>query len=276
VHLAPDGSYGRDQRLPDDAPPGPLTPELVPMLNLPFELAAGSLSPLLWANARVLFDPLTKTAGLNENGNSIKGTVTEGVVGWLHTAHRSIKIVTPYFVPGDSGVKALAEARKVGLEIELVTNSLASTDVPFSYVSYWSHMKELLRSGVEIREISPTLSVKRHRLGVFGNRRGSLHTKNAIVDHNQVFLGSMNLDQRSARLNTEIGLIIDSPEMAAQLEGFADAGSAYRLRLNADGDIEWVESDGGKEVVFAVPPETSVWQRFTLTVLGPLLPEGEF
>jgi phosphatidylserine/phosphatidylglycerophosphate/cardiolipin synthase-like enzyme len=276
VHLAPDGSFTRDQRLPDDVPPDAVTPELVPMLNLPFELAAGSLSPLLPANARVLFDPLAKAAGFYENGNSIKGTVTEGVVGWLHTARRHVKIVTPYFVPGDSGVKALAEARKDGIEIELVTNSLASTDVPFSYVSYWSHMKELLQSGVEIREISPTLSVKRHRLGVFGNRRGSLHMKNAIVDHRQVFLGSMNLDQRSARINTEIGLIIDSPEMAAQLEGFSDAGSAYRLRLNPEGHIEWVARDEDKEVVFDVPPESSAWQRFELTVLGPLLPEGEF
>jgi putative cardiolipin synthase len=56
------------------------------MMNLPFELAERELSPLLWAHARVLFDPLTKTEGLNEREKSLKGTVTEGVIRWFRTA----------------------------------------------------------------------------------------------------------------------------------------------------------------------------------------------
>ncbi|MDP9877472.1 phosphatidylserine/phosphatidylglycerophosphate/cardiolipin synthase-like enzyme [Variovorax boronicumulans] len=88
-------------------------PSVVPldMVPIPFELAEHQLSPLLWANARVLFDPLTKTEGLNERENSIKGTVIEGVIKWFETSRSSIKMVSPYFVPSDAVVVNLARAR---------------------------------------------------------------------------------------------------------------------------------------------------------------------
>jgi len=91
-----------------------------------------------------------------------------------------------------------------------------------------------------------------------------------------VFLGSMNLDPRSAKLNTELGLIIDSAEMAQQLATFADAGSFYSLRLNARGEVEWVADDGdGTLAVYDVPPETTAWQRFTLRLMGAFVPDSE-
>jgi putative cardiolipin synthase len=225
----------------------------------------------------VLFDPLTKTEGLNEREGSIKGTVTEGVIHWLMGADKNIKMVSPYFVPSDEAVANLVRARKAGLGVELVTNSLASTDEPWVYVGYWPHIKDLLAAGVVIYEISPSLSVKRRKLGVFGHRTGALHMKNAILDHKEVFLGSMNLDPRSARLNTELGIIIQSEEMARQLESFADAGSGYTLRLGADGrSVEWVEEDDdGKQTVYDVPPETTAWQRLRLRLLAPFIPEQE-
>jgi putative cardiolipin synthase len=86
----------------------------------------------------------------------------------------------------------------------------------------------------------------------------------------------MNVDQRSAKLNTEMGLIVDSAEMARQLEALTDAGSFFRLRLNASDNIEWVEDqDDGTETVYAVPPETSAWQRFTLRLMGAFVPDKE-
>jgi putative cardiolipin synthase len=257
--------------------PAALPPELVPMMNLPFELEARALSPLLWAPARVLYDPLSKTLGLNERENSLKGTVTEGVIRWFRTARHDIKMVSPYFVPNDATVASLAEAQASGVSVKVLTNSLASTDEPWVYVGYWPHIHALLEGGVAIYELSPTLSVKRGRLGIFGHRTGALHMKNGIVDHRQVFLGSMNLDPRSARLNTELGLIIDSAEMAQELESFADAGSSYRLRLDASGrGIEWVALDGdGKETAYDVPPETTAWQRFKLRLIAPFIPLNE-
>jgi len=123
-----------DGRIADalEGEPNRLPLDVVPMMNLPFELAERQLSPLLWADARVLFDPLTKTAGLNERENSIKGTVTEGVIRWFRTADKEIKMVSPYFVPSDASVASLAEAQASGVRVALVTNSLASTDEPMS------------------------------------------------------------------------------------------------------------------------------------------------
>lgn len=256
-----------------------VSPDLIPMMNLPFELARHHLSPLLWADAQVLFDPLSKTAGENEAKNSIKGTVTGGIIAWLETARSNIKMISPYFVPPDSAVASLARAREHGIAVDVVTNSLASTDEPMVYVGYSRHVKALLRIGVTIRELSPSLSVEHRKLGLFGHRTGALHMKCAILDHKQVFLGSMNFDQRSAVLNTELGLIIDSPVMARQLDSLANAGgsSAYRLRLSADGqNIEWVEDLGdGKTRVYDKPPETTAWQRFMFHVLSPFVPEKQ-
>lgn len=262
---------------PQPGEPVELPLDLVPMMNLPFELADRALGPLLWADARVLFDPLSKTLGLNERENSLKGTVTEGVIRWFRTARSSIKMVSPYFVPSDASVASLAGAQAEGVSVTLLTNSLASTDEPWVYVGYWPHIHALLKAGVGIYELSPTLSVKRGKLGIFGHRTGALHMKNGVVDRKQVFLGSMNLDPRSARLNTELGLIIDSAEMARQLDSFADAGSSYRLRLDASGkNVEWVEQDNdGKETAYDVPPETTAWQRFKLLLVAPFIPLNE-
>jgi phosphatidylserine/phosphatidylglycerophosphate/cardiolipin synthase-like enzyme len=257
--------------------PSQLPPDVVAMLNLPFDLERGRLGPLVPASARVLFDPLTKTTGWNERQDSLEGTVTQGVVRWLNTAQRRIKMVSPYFIPSDASIERLAYAKRRGLDVVLITNSLASTDEPFVYFAYWSRIKALLDAGVRIEELSPSLSVQRHRMGLFGQRQGALHMKNAVVDDREVFLGSMNLDPRSAKLNTELGLIIESEEMAAQLNGFADSGSWYRLRRSAEsGGIEWVRDDGsGGEIVVSVPPETTGWQRLKLQLLGPFVPEKD-
>jgi putative cardiolipin synthase len=111
TELSPDGRVER----PEVGDPASVPPELVPMLNLPFELARHHLSPLLWADARVLYDPLSKTAGVNEEQDTLKGTVTEGIVGWLKTARNHIKMVSPYFVPSDVPSRALPTRRVTAL-----------------------------------------------------------------------------------------------------------------------------------------------------------------
>jgi len=260
-----------------DLPFDQLPPALVRMLNLPYDLAEGRLGPLLQAQARVLVDPLSKTEGVNEHEHSITGTVFEGTYQWFTTSRQLLRMTSPYFVPDDTALQSLAHARQQGVRLQLVTNALAATDEPWVHVGYSRQRQALLKMGVEIFEISPSLSAKRRRLGVIGKSLSALHMKSAILDHRQVFLGSMNLDPRSVRLNTELGLIIDSPEMAAQLEAMSDLASVYQLRLGADGHrIEWIERDGeGHETVHLEEPETSPWLRFKLWLLGPLVPVQE-
>jgi phosphatidylserine/phosphatidylglycerophosphate/cardiolipin synthase-like enzyme len=213
----------------------------------------------------------------HEDRDSISGTVREGTRNCLQTARHRIKIVSPYFVPNACAAKALGQARRAGIGVELVTHSLASTDEPLVDVGYQHQLKELLEMGVDVREISSGLSVTHRRMGIFGHRLGALHMKNAVVDEAEGFLGSMHFDARSARLNTELGLIIQSPEMAAQLQSVADAGSVYRLRLNpTTRDIEWVERDDtGAERALADAAQTGGGRCLKLWLLSPFEPEGE-
>lgn len=263
---------------PSGFPPANTIPgDVARMINLPSELARNQLGDLLLANAHVLYDPVSKTAGRNELEDNIHGTVTEGVVHWFATAKEHIKTVSPYFVPTENSVKFLKKIRDSGVELELATNSLAAIDEPWAYFGYRRHLKELLEIGVHVRELSPTLSVTRHRYGIFGSRTGALHMKSATVDHSEVFVGSMNLDPRSAKLNTELGVIIESSEMAQQLERLSDAGSYYHLRLNPDSrQIEWLlYEDDGKTTVYDAPPEVSGWLLLKLDLLGPLVSEND-
>ena len=264
--------------LPPHFPPVQSIPsDVVTMINLPWELDRNQLGNLLLANAHVLYDPVSKTAGQNEIENNIHGTVTEGIVKWFAAANEQIKMVSPYFVPTENSVKLLKKIRESGVELELVTNSLAAIDEPWAYFGYRRHLKELLEIGVHVMELSPTLSVTRHRYGILGSRTVALHMKSAIVDHSEVFVGSMNLDPRSAKLNTELGVIIDSSEMAQQLERLSDAGSYYHLRLNPENhDIQWLAyGDDEKTTVYDTPPEVSSWLLFKLNLLGPLISEND-
>lgn len=256
----------------------PLPPELAFLVSLPEELAQRKLNPLVLGKARVLADPLTKINGLNET--SIEGTVHEAVVTWFRAAREEVFMVSPYFVPGAGGVAAMAEARKAGIHLVVYTNSLAASDEPLVNGAYARYRPEMLKLGVELHEISPTLAVKRKRLGLFGTSRGALHVKMAIVDYKAMFLGSMNLDARSATLNTELGLIIESPELVAQILPRMDRASGYNVKLGTDGQsVEWIEEDGDGDprtnIVHLEEPETTAWLRFKVWLLSKFVPEGE-
>ena len=265
--------------------PQSVPPELAAMLSVHLELARRELGPVLAAHARVLVDPPEKRvqddrlleADADGAPPDIGGTVTEGVLRWLLGARQSVRMISPYFVPNPNGLVYLERARKAGLRVVVATNSLASTDEPFAYAEYSRHTRAMLAMGVELYELSPSLSVKRKKLGLFGPRTGALHLKEAIRDDSQVFLGSMNLDARSAWLNTEIGVIIESTEMVTQLASLRDPESEYRLRLSDDRrHVQWVGIDAdGRDAVYDEPPETSRWLRFKLWLLAPWIPKNE-
>ena len=254
-----------------------VTPELVRIIGLPFEIADGKLGPMVTAAARVLVDPPDKISASIRSTDAPLDTVSLATLEWLRTAKSRVKMVSPYFIPDVVGLNAMRQAARAGLAIDLVTNSLASTDEPLAYAGYRRHIGALLEMGARIYEISPSLSVQRHRLGLYGPRKGALHMKSATRDGREVFLGSMNFDLRSARLNTELGLIIESPELAAQLQSFSDPGSSYQVRLAADGSgIEWVaHDDSGVESVYHHEPETSFWTRLKVRLLGRFVSDRE-
>ena len=143
---------------------------------------------------------------------------------------------------------------------------------------YARYRRDLLRLGVEIYELSPSLSRVSGGFGDFGKSFGRLHAKVAVIDRKRLFVGSLNLDQRSAWSNTESGLLIDSPALAQDIVSLvADDGnrSFYRLRLAADGEtIEWVVTGAdGTEHAVNDEPDNSWWLRLKMQLIGPFTSE---
>jgi putative cardiolipin synthase len=188
---------------------------------------------------------------------------------------RSALLVSPYFVPGKIGMASLKAERDRGVEVTVITNSLASTDEPLVHVGYLRYRKAMLEMGVHIHELSPTLVAKRAHEGNFHSSEGALHAKLAIIDGHKVFLGSMNMDLRSARENTELAVIVDSTELADEITARLDRGSSYDLRLNSHDSVEWVADEDGHEVVFEDEPEAGFWTKSEVDVLSPFVPEKQ-
>ena len=251
------------------------------MLALPEELASNRLDHLVLARGRVLFDPLSKTH--HPGGSASESpTVTQRVVEWMQAARSRVIMVSPYFVPDDMGMEALTGASSRGLKITLITNSLASTDVPLAYVAYRRRVEALLRAGVNVTEISPSLIARRRIVGAAREQSENtaapatlaLHMKSVIVDDEQIFLGSMNLDLRSTKLNSELGLIVDSRELVQQIGRFIEATRWYTLRLSSTGEVQWVENVGARgERTYTDPPETPAWRRTLHRLVAPFVAE---
>jgi putative cardiolipin synthase len=192
--------------------------------------------------------------------------------------------VSPYFVPGKEGTERLVATARGGARVRVVTNSLASTDVGAVHAGYKKSRRELLEGGVELFEMMPRLdaaAVKSSGFSFSGSSGASLHAKMFVIDRQKVFIGSMNLDPRSVQINTEIGLLIDSPgrlRIAYRVQ--SSIGEAcYSVVLeprdagNPSGKTElaWIEDRGGEKVRYDKEPQTTFWQRFGVGFIG-LLP----
>jgi len=225
---------------------------------------------LMWGEAEAVYDSPDKlTHGIDRN----EFHLTPKLVPYVQSMQREFIVLSAYFVPGREGVAFLEALRKRGVRVRILTNSLATTDVPIVHAGYVRYRKALLRAGVELYETS-SIRPQSDRSTVTGSSRASLHAKTYLFDREYAFIGSLNLDPRSDKENTEIGLLIHSPRLAARMGELFDEGIeaiAYRLRLNRDGDIEWVDLRGDREIVYRVEPNASFFTRFWVG-LARLLP----
>jgi len=173
---------------------------------------------------------------------------------------RVISIISPYFVPGEAGTGWLADAARAGKQVGILTNSLAANDVAAVHGGYSRYRRNLLEGGVSLWELKPEGGAAIDS-SLFGSSGASLHTKALTIDHEVLFVGSFNLDPRSAMLNTEQGVLVGSPELSRQFEVLftrqTSPDRAWRVSL-ADGDLRW--SDGQQE--FDEEPLASAGRRF--------------
>jgi putative cardiolipin synthase len=234
---------------------------------------------LVWADAYVFADHPDKPFDGEAGGELQDTSVTYNVFEALRTAKNDLVISSPYLVPGPVGMALFKELRARDVHVVLMTNSLGSTDEPVVHVGYTKYRDPMLELGVELYEVSGTRVKKNRRLNLFGSSLGRLHAKLAVVDKETLFVGSMNLDPRSATINTELGAVIRSRELAREMLRIIDVDrlrSAYKLRLSADGSAcEWVSvDDDDEEIVLTDEPDATTWLRFKTWLLSPLVPES--
>ncbi|MCH1993415.1 phospholipase D-like domain-containing protein, partial [Achromobacter xylosoxidans] len=158
----------------------------------------------------------------------------------------------------------------------VLTNALEATDVAVVHSGYATRRRELLAAGVELFEMKRQAGeIGRNKsLGPFGSSGSSLHAKTFAVDGRSVFVGSFNFDPRSARLNTELGFVIDSPTLARHIATAFDQDiprNAYRVCLDDQDRLYWLEQREGRTIRHDTEPGTTAWQRFSVWFVS-LLP----
>lgn len=239
------------------------------------ELDAGRMG-LLWGEARVLADPPSKPTTMTAR-EAIASSVTMQVWDLLMVAKSEVNITSPYLVPGEMGMAAFEDLARRNVKLTLLTNSLAANDEPLVHAGYARYRERLLRSGADLYELSPARTTAGMRFGSFGKSLGRLHSKTAAVDRRHVFIGSMNLDPRSASQNTEMGVVVDSPQLAREMLRIIKISklqNSYRLRLAKEGGtLEWLTNDGEQEVILTKEPESGFFQRLYHRLIAPLVPE---
>ncbi len=264
-------------RLIDDAPQAPpLDPPPVDALGygpISEELDSARIG-LIWGKARAFADPPEKPFNRDE---AAARSVTTDVMMRIWQAKKDLVITSPYMIPGRRGLQAIEDLRQREVKVTVMTNSLAATDEPLVHTGYSRYRYDMLLAGVDIYELSPSLTQRSKRLGTFGQSLGRLHSKTVVIDGETVFIGSMNLDPRSLTTNTEMGMFVDSPQLAKELLrviNISKLQSSYRLRLQPDGPgIQWLANDGDQEIVLGVEPESTALLRFHNIIFGLFIPE---
>lgn len=196
----------------------------------------------------------------------------------LRQAQQQVTLVSPYLIPGPAGLETLRSFRQRGVRVTLLTNSLAATDEPLVHVGYRRYRVALLKEGVDLYEWSPVRSGRVFRQLLGGKTVLRLHAKCAVIDDHHVYIGSMNFDPRSRNLNTEFGLLIHSPELAAEVLALIDRmrrEGSYRVLLDPDGQtLRWASGDTeGSDEPEGFEPDTDFWSRVLLDLLAPFVPE---
>lgn len=238
--------------------------------DLAAQLAAGTFK-LDWVPMRLVADPPDKAEGKADPSTWMAADLTS-VLG---RADREVDLVSPYFVPGAEGTAALARFPEAGVKLRIVTNSLAATDVAAVHAGYARRRIDLLRAGVQLHEVKPDPGASdRPSWRVVGSSAASLHGKTFTLDRRRAYVGSFNIDPRSIRFNTEMGLVIESQALAGEISSSLDRwlpANAYELRLSEGQRIEWVERTDAGEVVHREEPRANLWRRLVASLLS-LLP----
>lgn len=228
-----------------------------------------------WVPVTMLSDDPAKALGRHPRIRKPLGRIGE-IIG---QSQSQMGLVSAYFVPSRAGADMFVAMAARGVQLDVLTNALASTDVAVVHAGYARYRRRLLQAGVRLWEMkgeNPAFPAKRS--GVLGSlprsSRTSLHAKTFTCDGARLFVGSFNFDPRSVHLNTELGFLMESPALAQRLQRvFGDPlrARAYEVQLGPDGALIWIEAGENGPTVHTHDPETSLWRRMQV-VLWQLMP----
>jgi putative cardiolipin synthase len=242
--------------------------EAIANTELVKDVLAGTVRPE-WTTAHLVNDDPAKTLSTVDQKELLLLPKLQAAFG---QPVKSLDLISPYFVPGEAGTEALSALAKRGVRVRVLTNSLASTDVKSVQSGYVKHREALLRAGVQLLELKPDAgSIERRAKEIGHGSKAGLHAKTYTVDGRAIFVGSFNLDPRSTKLNTEMGLVIDSTRMAGQLSSAVDKAYpdiAYRVSIGPDGKLAWEDGTGK---VYDTDPDSGWFERM-LVRIGSWLP----
>ncbi|MBK3873350.1 phospholipase D family protein [Stutzerimonas sp. R40042] len=223
------------------------------------------LEELIWAPGEAMWDAPEKL--LAEGVPAASLLLTAQLAPSMQAVSHELTLVSAYFVPTDSGVDYLADRADAGVVVRVLTNSLEATDVPAVHGGYAPYRERMLELGVRLFELRRQPE-QEPSYSFLGESESSLHSKAAVFDQEKVFIGSLNFDPRSILWNSEVGILVESPELAREvhrltLEGMSPAVS-YEVRLEERGgqrQLVWIAEDGGRLRVIEKEPG-GLWRRF--------------
>ena len=210
-------------------------------------LLEGRLS-LEWTEARVVCDDPAKTL---DTGHRDDLLLLPKMLELMGRPTKTMDLVSPYFVPMEDGTAIFQQLARSGVRVRVLTNSLAATDVSAVHAGYAKRREALLEAGVQLFELQRAPGGAEGGGGLGGSSSASLHAKTFAVDGARAFVGSFNFDPRSALLNTEMGVVIESPALARGLAEWFDTRVpllAYEVKRTNEGDLYWIErTDSGEK-----------------------------
>lgn len=238
------------------------------------EAASARTPPLLseasfqWTpKVEVLADPPAKATGAARDT-----WIVRRIGSMMRTAGADLKIISPYFIPGRGGLDAFRQLASAGVKVAILTNSLAATDVLVVHGAYARYRRQLAGIGIALHELKADLGSRRASL--FGSSTASLHTKAFVIDGNRGFVGSFNVDPRSASINTEMGILFDHAGLGKELDDIfmSQCSPRHSYAVAAqNGRLSWTGQNADMEEVFWREPQASLSRRSLAWIVG-LLP----
>ena len=179
-------------------------------------------------------------------------------------AREEVLAATAYFVPGRNGSGNLIRMRRRGVRVRILTNSLASNDVPTVHAGYTRYRRALLRAGVELHEYQRFGNRPKHHHRA--SRCNALHAKTLVIDRRLAWIGSFNLDPRSSRLNTEMAVLLECESLARELadrmeRDLAPDRSWHVMMRRGSRELRWLGEKKGAPVEVHREPDASLWWR---------------